>query len=266
MLRKILRFSTKVGAELFISRAVKSIAWLNALLLKNGWSDKNDANAPHIHTIIAECFSANHIPLHDKRILEIGSGRAYSLGSLFVGLSNAKSFLASDPYNKYYDDETPPVDARGVVFEKIDFTNRNEVQNVRERFDIVLSIAVLEHINRAACEIVVQNMNTALTQGGYAFHQIDFKDHFSGKVRPFNFYKYTAREWDVATENTIFYTNRLRCSDWVNFFKKNGFEIVALHKYRKEDPPFPKRIAEDFKPYSRDDLEIRACDILVRKI
>jgi 2-polyprenyl-3-methyl-5-hydroxy-6-metoxy-1,4-benzoquinol methylase len=266
MLRKILHLSTSLGLELVIARVIKAIPWLNAFLLKNGWSDKNDKNSHLIYDNIKKYFSAAEISLGGKKILEIGSGRAYSLGALFISQSHAKSFLASDPFNKHYDGEQPPVDAHGITFEKIDFTNVHDIQKYEKTFDVVLSTAVLEHIHRDVCEQLVKNMNHVLAPGGYAFHQIDFKDHFNGKHLPFNFYKYSNTQWEAATRNTIFYTNRLRYSDWKHFFQNNGFQIINLHKYHKENPTFPKKIASDFRSYGRDDLEVRAMDILVQKV
>lgn len=266
MLRRILHFITKIGWDIKIISAIKKISFLNNLLLKKGWSDRDLSYYRNIFIFIRGIFEKNNISLQGKKMLEIGSGNLPSLGNFFIDNCRLSDYVASDPYRNEAENELAESGPTKITFARLDFTSGAETAKYEGGFDFVISNAVLEHISKALCEETVRNINRVLKVNGYSFHQIDLRDHLNNKTMPFNFYKYAEPTWETATSQTIFYTNRLRCTDWLRLFRDNGFEITYLYKYRRDSADLPKKIDSRFVSYPVDDLHVSALDILVKKI
>lgn len=106
-----------------------------------------------------------------------------------------------------------PVDAARLPFEDASF-------------DLVLSNAVLEHVADPAA--VVRENARVLAPGGWAFHQIDLRDHRDSS-RPLDFLEIGPEEWaDLGRrpEGLFPHTNRFRKGDFARSFVESGVEIV----------------------------------------
>ena len=266
MSRKIFGVFTALGFELKLTSLIKKIPSVNGWLLRKGWSDKNDAYYHRIFTSINDVFQKKGVYLPNTRILELGSGNLPRLGDYFIKHCGVSEFVASDPYRRNDAADTALSGLARLKFIKLDLATEQPTKPHAGYFDIAISNAVLEHISRNSCAQAVKNINQTLKIGGYSFHQIDLKDHLNGRAAPFNFYKYDESTWESSTSGTIFYTNRLRCSDWIGLFQASGFEIQYLFKYRNPDSKFPKKISPYFSKYDVNDLNVRTLDILVKKM
>lgn len=265
MLRKILAFLTAHGLELKIIHIVKRVSIINKLLLRNGWRNQGKGYYYNIYRLDSSVLQNNNVPLSGKTMLEIGSGNEPFLGNYFIEECGIAKFIASDPYRKTGTTTTPGYNEK-LLSVRLDFTSSDDIAKYENQFDVVISNAVLEHIRKSLCVKTISNLNRVLKMGGYSFHQIDLRDHLNRKALPFNFFKYSDFVWSAATDDTIFYTNRLRCQNWLDIFEKTGFRIVYLHKYREMNPRFPKNIDNQFVNTPTEDLNVSSLDILVKKI
>jgi hypothetical protein len=110
-----------------------------------------------------------------------------------------------------------------------------DVSGLAGAFNLVLSMAVLEHVSdvRASC----RSLAAVTAPGGFNVHQVDFRDHDSFD-RPLEFLceaddtfaeKFVARLAETG--------NRKRPSELVEFFREAGLDLV--------EPPYPTERASD---------------------
>jgi len=92
-------------------------------------------------------------------------------------------------------------------------------------------------------------------------HQIDFRNHLNFE-NPFDFYKYSNKKWELLIKNSIFYTNRLRVSDFEELFKKNNFKILIKEQTYSI---LPKKIHVDLKNYTNNSLRTKGTLFVLRK-
>ena len=95
-------------------------------------------------------------------------------------------------------------------------------------------------------------------------HNIDLRDHYNFN-KPFLFYKYSDWVWDnFLTKEGISYTNRLRYDDFINIFKKYGFETI--YEKTEKCELSKTRLSQRFKDRNKRDLEVTHLTILLRKV
>jgi hypothetical protein len=83
-------------------------------------------------------------------------------------------------------------------------------------------------------------------------HEIDLRDHVN-VLNPLNFYKYSEEEWEKLTRDSIFYTNRLRATDYIILLKKNNLKVMNI---RIKKTKLPKKIDTEIKcAYRYDNLK-----------
>lgn len=261
-------------------------------LLSNIW-----INSPEYYEDLfykfSEIFQANDITLENKNILEIGAGNSIGLGYFFLG-EGCKSYVGGDKHRsanmskrstniekelgelikKKYPtlnlDELIKISTSEIIFktmkfrfEKLDITQDKTV--FHNKFDLIISNAVLEHLDKNNISKAFKNMNLFLKQDGVMVHNIDLRDHFNMNF-PTNFYKYSDYEWTKLVYNTYFYTNRLRFSDYLGELKINNFEIISIKKNVRKDSTKQITIHPEFKnKYDIADLETMSCTLVVRK-
>jgi hypothetical protein len=220
-----------------------------------------------------------HVSFIDKNILEIGAGNSVGLGYFFFN-EGYRSWTASDHGRSpnetarirtlEYRLATRLAQERGNEIRKfvnlrngrIEFLDKIRFRTIDlarhepeldKKFDIIFSIAVLEHVPKEEMDRSIRNMGSYLADGGIMIHSIDLKDHVN-PLNPFGFYKYSEERWNKLTRGTIFYTNRLRTKDYINLLEKNELPVVYCERYK----PFelPKNIGPDFTDnYSEEDLQ-----------
>ncbi len=97
------------------------------------------------------------------------------------------------------------------------------------RFDLVFSIAVLEHVPPLDIELLLQGQNRVLKPQGLAYHDIGPGDHAAGfdrNVSYVNFLKYNGPFWKFMGESALQYHNRLRRSDYDQAFDAHGLKQI----------------------------------------
>lgn len=138
-------------------------------------------------------------PLAGVRVLELGPGATLGIPVL-LACAGAR-VAVSDRFLAYWDpDFHPPffqellrrVDDRGSRFgepirhllrrqaftpdvvESFDY-GAEDIHRIGRRFDLVLSNAVLEHVEDL--QVTAGNIAAVTAPGGFGFHQVDFRDH-----------------------------------------------------------------------------------------
>jgi SAM-dependent methyltransferase len=233
--------------------------------------------------IIADVLKKHKFSIRGKSILEIGPGNSYINAYNFL-LSGASDVVLIDKYPRYLDTERQ----RTYVKNEIEyFKFKYHVKTFKyintETFglnpdylrfipgdlravgldhnvDFIYSIAVLHHIREL--EKYVQKMSELLNRGGMMYHVVDLKDKLYFFGNPFLFYKYSDYVWDnILTEETVTYTNRVRYQDYVDMFKRSGFDLLWKKTISHDYPQF--RINKKFA--GRSDLNIGDAHFLLRK-
>ncbi|MFA6551798.1 MAG: class I SAM-dependent methyltransferase [Patescibacteria group bacterium] len=287
---------TKLGLNLLQQARLDRLAikalnnkFFNPLMFKYCWQERNYESFLTQYRQWREKLEKNGVSLKAKKILEIGSGGSIGLGYFFLkhdfklwassdlyqDLNKEKKLIASEKkliknvYKNYDRDIFKQAEFKD---KKISFGPRFDffklqAETLREKFigdfDIILSAAVLEHLPREIVTQAVGNFNRYLPVGGLMIHDIDLRDHIN-VASPYNFYKYDEAEWNKLTQGSIFYTNRLRLSDYLNIFTKHNFKIKYLEKQAK---PLPANIKINnfFRSYQKDDLETINAFIILEK-
>lgn len=123
--------------------------------------------------------------------------------------------------------------------------------------DCICSNEVLEHVPPAQIEEIAAETCRLLARGGIAIHTVDYSDHYARsdrRIDRFNFLRYSDTEW--KRHNSAFqYVNRLRASDYVEIFARNGLRVLAESVTAGISTTTTRaEIAERFRRYHDDDL------------
>jgi hypothetical protein len=104
-------------------------------------------------------------------------------------------------------------------------------------FDMVFSMAVLEHAKPKDIEVILLGQKYILRPGGLAYHDIGLADHFSyidSSITIANFLKYDGWLWKYLGENRLAYHNRLRYSDFMRLFEVHDAKIIWSESFVDE--------------------------------
>jgi hypothetical protein len=72
-------------------------------------------------------------------------------------------------------------------------------------------------------------MTKMLNDGGFMIHEIDFRDHVYFD-KPLINLGFSEKKWNEITSKSIFYTNRLKLSQFIKLFKQNNLEVIYINK------------------------------------
>jgi len=275
--KNVLKLIKLINAEKYIYLLAKNKYFL--IFLNSKWEKKDYFYFKKIFNDFNKFFKKNHIIFKNKKILEVGSGGSIGMGYFFLK-SNIDSWCASDKYCKIdYSFEKNIFDQikknknisklitfskvynKKIFFKKIDIASKKF--KIINQYDIVLSNAVFEHIDKWQVNVSLKNINHILKKDGLLISRIDLSDHLD-QSNPFNFYKYSEKEWNYFTKNTIFYLNRLRKNDFEVALLKNGFKIIKQYNFKEK--MCNVTLADCFKTYSVEDLETKGVLFICKKI
>jgi len=96
----------------------------------------------------------------------------------------------------------------------------------QDSIDLVISNAVLEHIDPESLSGYLVKINQLLTPGGIMIHRIDYRDHLVGN----NFHK-SLPSWIVKSnfyKNSILYLNGFTEQQYSQLFFNNGFTVSII--------------------------------------
>lgn len=266
----------KSGLDGALIRVLKSKT-VSPLVLKYCWDIRGYESYLEQYEYWSRILAEQNVSFKYKVVLEIGSGSSIGLGYFFLK-DGVRKWTASDHFqaidtrstareeklvkdvaNNFNPDVLHevkfehglPVFGPRLGFLKLDATLFNKA--LEGQFDMILSTAVLEHIPKEKMQACIANMARYLRPGGIMIHEVDLRDHVNVS-NPFNFYKYSEGEWADLTNDTIFYTNRLRSSDFMALFLQAGLKINFIKK-EKQDLNVTIDVNPCFSRHDKEDLE-----------
>ena len=234
------------------------------------------------------------ISFKGKDILEIGSGSSFGWGYFFI-VAGAKSYTSSDltrsanmsiraiktelsliklveqKYKKRILGKYIAFKNKQLIsltdklqFKIMDITTKN--LKVRRQYDIIISNAVLEHLPKKSLPGAINNMYQLLKNNGYMLHQIDLRDHYNFH-QPFNFYAYTESQWQKLTNQSYFYTNRRRLSNYLSLFKQHHFKVIykKVTMCQPNQKPIKTRFSRHFQVYPLKELSVSDLTIALKR-
>jgi len=244
---------------------------------------------------MSDIATKNGMNLQDSNILEIGSGKYSLLTGLYWKYMNVTKYIGIDKFcnpflskewEKVYKskiDLLPRIFGNKELYEILDndgWENLNEFLEIykddflnidlkENTFDLIYSAAVFEHIENP--EDTISTLYKILKPGGLTYHNIDLRPHSVHRQNPIDILRYSTVDWKAKTVNSYNwqYLNRLRSNDWIELFKKNGFEILEVSSRKFEEistDDIYNHIADEFKSYSLDVLNNATVNITARKI
>lgn len=157
-----------------------------------------------------------------------------------------------------------------------DFLEYNQIQYKTEgmqsyteipssSIDLIWSKSVLEHIHIEKFENTLTELHRILKHNSVAIHSIDFRDHLSSSINNLRFNKAI---WEsYLFRNSGFYTNRLRPSQMIDLFSKNGFDVSIFRQDFNDKVSLPRtKLSKDFRELSDDDLRTTGMILVARAI
>jgi SAM-dependent methyltransferase len=131
--------------------------------------------------------------------------------------------------------------------------------------DYFFSNAVLEHIPRQEFASLAKELFRLLKPNGVSVHRVDLRDHLGGGL---NNLRFSEKIWEGSLfKKSGFYTNRIRFSEMLNFFRAAGFHCSCSRIIRWERSPIERRSLDvQFSELLDDDLLVSSFDLLLRKV
>ncbi len=137
--------------------------------------------------------------------------------------------------------------------------------------DCITSTSTLEHIPLQDIPAILRECHRLLRDDGLMSFLIDYQDHYSyfdSGISGYNFLQYSDKAWALFSP-ALHHQNRLRHRDYVDLFRRAGFETVEeqLKEGTEADLKTIKRLPleKQFKGYSLSELAVREALIVVRK-
>jgi SAM-dependent methyltransferase len=129
--------------------------------------------------------------------------------------------------------------------------------------DFVWSQAVLEHIRRDVFLETMSDLRRVIKSDGICSHRIDLQDHLDGSL---NNLRFSRRLWESDfMARSGFYTNRIRSTEMMSFFKNAGFEPNVIEIRRWEHLPTPRaQLDPEFRVLSEDELRVSGFDVVLK--
>jgi hypothetical protein len=137
-----------------------------------------------------------------------------------------------------------------------------EVINESEEVDMIISQAVLQHIDKLAP--AYQLMFKWLKPTGLMSHVIDFKSMGSSD-NWYGHWSYSDTEWKIVRGRKEYLINRLPYSAHINLLHENGFKVIRSRKTTNESIINRKNLAPRFKSMSDEDISVSGAYILSAK-
>lgn len=133
-----------------------------------------------------------------------------------------------------------------------------------ESVDLIFSQAVLEHVRKYEFMDTMKECYRVLKPEGRASHRVDLKDHLDSSL---NNLRFSEKVWESKFfSSSGFYTNRIRYSEMVQYFKDAGFCADILNVDKWEKIPLPRNLmSNQFKNFSNEELRVSGFDVLLKK-
>jgi SAM-dependent methyltransferase len=144
----------------------------------------------------------------------------------------------------------------GLAPNRIEYLVRaNGLSGLRRRIDVVLSRAVLEHVNDL--DATFRDMDEALRNGGTAVHQVDLKSHGLHRDNPLDFLEWPVWMWDLMFSHKGS-PNRWRVDRYRGALARTGLRVVRMIPTQRANDrdvaEIRERLARPFRDLADDDL------------
>jgi SAM-dependent methyltransferase len=222
-------------------------------------------------------------------LLMLGAARAYAIdldpvqdpGKAVRALATAASWLLIQPRRILDPDSIDPRevldnlhgfdlarlasgDSGGVAADRLIF-RRDSIYDLSlddGEADAVFSVSLLEHVDRV--DDALASLHRITKPGGVGLHLVDFADHriYTGEVEsPFEFLRVT------TSDRLLHGSNRLRCSQFADLFKRHGFDVERLEPARTVPLTRAEQagFVEPFRSMLPEDLTTVCARIFVRR-
>jgi SAM-dependent methyltransferase len=221
-----------------------------------------------------------------RRVLECGPGDSLGVGVLALA-KGAASYCAIDRFPVSFEpcresaifrellsslapeerrrvEEVIAVDSGGarLANDRFQYFNSIPLEEAsrrlgKQRFDVVFSNAVLEHVKDVASAL--RSMRELLAPGGIMAHDVDLRSHQNFERHELHFLEYSPAVWRAMTSNTG-EPNRVRLPEYRRILEDLGFADVDIRVKSRFDPELLRRIrprlAPPFRALSDDDLSV----------
>jgi SAM-dependent methyltransferase len=215
-------------------------------------------------------------PLQDSTFFEFGAGRDLIIPMAFSALG-AKRFITFDIERLAKPDlirSNAEIVSRASGAARADIRSFKDLEacwNIdyqapadaratglpNNSIDCAVSVETLEHIPKNDIAAILKELHRILRPDGLALMQIDYGDHYKGfdrSISSFNFLTYSEDEW-APFQSRFQYVNRLRHSEYLELFRKAGFQVMSDRPDRRPaEPEIMKRLAPCFQKFSQEDL------------
>jgi len=123
--------------------------------------------------------------------------------------------------------------------------------------DLFFSTSVLQYIPRPVLTGIFsefKRLSSATAAMSHYLNLIDQFSYFDRSITPFNFLKYSPKQWNYLNSPLI-WQNRLRISDYRELIAAAGFEITKeLDTSGKEEDLKTIQLSPEFRHYTKKDL------------
>jgi SAM-dependent methyltransferase len=124
-----------------------------------------------------------------------------------------------------------------------------------QKFDVIHSTSVLEHLPVAQAEAILRNLAASLIPGGQMIHEVDLRDHRDFEGGPFAFLS-KSDNYNPQTDYDI-RGNRLRKQDWLNLLDAvPGTRTQLLFTRKLSEDLLPADLVEFAAQVPSDELRI----------
>ena len=124
--------------------------------------------------------------------------------------------------------------------------------------DFVISNNTFEHIPPDDLRRILRELRRVAAPEALGCHFIDMTDHyahFDARIGVYNYMRYSSARWRLFN-NALHYQNRLRLSDYLALHEETGWRVLDAEGERRPDELRGLTLAEDFRHYSTEDLEV----------
>jgi len=131
-------------------------------------------------------------------------------------------------------------------------------------FDFIFSNSVLQCVPPGELPATMRELCRVLRPQGACVHSIDLRDMMGQSL---NHLRFPERVWDSAWfRQAGFYTNRLRFPDWMELFRRAGFEAEASEVNRWATLPVTREaLARPFQDMTDESLLVATIRVVLRR-
>jgi SAM-dependent methyltransferase len=197
-----------------------------------------DETLSHVNHVVNRLEARGSIDWRGLRVLELGPGSDLATGVLMLH-RGARSYLAVDAFDNRH--QASPMlysalmESLGaeIPLERVEFQLASfpALPELRGPFDLVVSNATLEHIDRIPD--LFARLRAVVAPGGRMVHHIDGQTHMRWLKDhdPLNILRYG----DTVYDRVLAFPgapNRLRCDDYVQAAKTSGWSSASIVRGR----------------------------------